>query len=265
MASFDEVRRALVAAYGPQPEEVLARCYMGLRRVAVSIEAGELAQAGIEAVMLRLPEILPAGMAKLEEIAELLKAGAAWQDQPRLPAGAVGGGQWTSDGSAGSECATPMEGQARSPATRVDPLIAEKAGFVSKHFNDAAKAAAELGVPVENILGISALESGWGKSSFAVHNNYFGIHHPAYLEVNSFPTKTAGVRGATFASYADSLKSFLHSSGYLVRGKSDPATFAAALQDSGKFGIDPDTGGKVPGYVAHSAATMRGLRPFLPK
>jgi hypothetical protein len=49
----------------------------------------------------------------------------------------------------------------------------------------------------------------------------------------------------------------------LIQGKSDPEAFAAALQNSGKFGINPDTGAKVPTYVPKVAATIRGLRAIV--
>jgi len=68
-----------------------------------------------------------------------------------------------------------------------------------------------------------------------------------------------GTKVATFASYADSLKSFMAISGSIVKGKADPREFAAALQNSGRFGIDPDTGTKLPGYVDGVALTIRGL------
>ncbi|MGC2523154.1 MAG: hypothetical protein WA417_11045, partial [Stellaceae bacterium] len=59
------------------------------------------------------------------------------------------------------------------------------------------------------------------------------------------------------------LKSFVAISGSLIRGKSDPVAFATALQNSGKFGIDPDTGAKVPSYVPDVAGTIRGLRAIV--
>jgi hypothetical protein len=65
------------------------------------------------------------------------------------------------------------------------------------------------------------------------------------------------------ASYAGSLKAFVALSRSLIRGKSDPEAFAAALQNSGKLGIDIRTGAKVPDYVDGVAGTIRGLRPIL--
>ncbi len=132
------------------------------------------------------------------------------------------------------------------------------------------KAADELGVPVENILGLSALESGWGNGDFtAAHddrpagNNYFSLHYPAPFATGYVKAKGSNSKVATFASYADSLRSFIAESGSTVRGISDPEAFARALQDSGKYGIDIDTGGKVRTYVSSTAATIRGLRPFV--
>jgi len=94
----DEVGHVLSAAYGPQPDAIVLRFHRGLRRAAASIEAGDLCRAGIEAVLLGLPDLTPDAMAKLNEIADLEKGGAAWENEPRIPAGQAGGGQWTADG-----------------------------------------------------------------------------------------------------------------------------------------------------------------------
>jgi hypothetical protein len=45
----------------------------------------------------------------------------------------------------------------------------------------------------------------------------------------------------------------------LIQGKRDPEAFATALQNSGKFGINPDTGAKVRTYPRDVARTIRGL------
>lgn len=67
---------------------------------------------------------------------------------------------------------------------------------------------------------------------------------------------------AKFASYADSLKSFVAISGSIVRGKRDPGAFAAALQNSGKFSVNQN-GVKVATYVSNVAGTIRGLRAIV--
>ena len=65
-----------------------------------------------------------------------------------------------------------------------------------------------LGIPVENILGLSALESTWGEHRFAAQgNNYFGIHYPAPF-ATGYVLSAGGTRVAMFASYADSVRSF---------------------------------------------------------
>jgi hypothetical protein len=95
--------RILSAAYGPQREDVIHRLHRGLGRAAKAIEAGDLCLAGIEAVLLRLPDLTPQALAKLAEVAELEKGGTAWQDEPRVPAGQPDGGQWTTaDGASGA-------------------------------------------------------------------------------------------------------------------------------------------------------------------
>jgi len=65
--------------------------------------------------MLRLPDLTPDAVTKLALVADLEKGGAAWENEPRIPAGQTGGGQWTTNGGAApppkpterSESATP--------------------------------------------------------------------------------------------------------------------------------------------------------------
>jgi len=70
------------------------------------------------------------------------------------------------------------------------------------------------------------------------------------------------VKEASFASYADSMRSFIEDYGNLVQGASNPAQFARSLQNSGKFGINPD-GTKVPTYVSDMVGTIQHLSPFI--
>jgi hypothetical protein len=79
----------------------------GLRRVASALEAEDLVLAGIEAVMLALPELDADAMAKLARFADLEKGGDDWCNEPRLPAGQPGGGQWTTGGG-GSATERPL-------------------------------------------------------------------------------------------------------------------------------------------------------------
>ncbi len=252
-----EIAEALRFAYGAAPGEI-ERCRRGLADIAQLLTAGEPAQAGIHAVQLAFPEIAPAGMAKLAHAASLQKYNPNWEQEPRIPDG-PGGGDWTNDGGAGAG-----DANLRPAAAPLNPVQAKKERFVDAHLADAQKAADQLGIPVENILGVSALESGWGKSRIAIDgNNFFGINYPAPHATGRLPALKPGPDFSKFASYADSLKSFVAISGSLIQDKSDPEAFAAALQNSGKFGIDPDTGAKVPTYVPDVAATIRGLRAIV--
>jgi hypothetical protein len=93
-----------------------------LRRAAKAIEAGDLCLAGIETVLLRLPDLTPSALAKLAEVAELEKGGTAWQDEPRVPAGQPDGGQWTTGEGAGgapavaAKPAAPVSSHETTPA-----------------------------------------------------------------------------------------------------------------------------------------------------
>ena len=216
-------------------------------------------QACIRAVQLAFPEIAPEGMAKLAHAASLQKDNPDWADEPREPPGNPGGGEWTNDGGTGAG-----DANIRPSAAPANPIQAMKERFVDAHLADAQKAADRLGIPVENILALSALASGWGSSRFAAQgNNYFGIHYPAPYATGYMQAKRGPAKVTIFASYADSLKSFVAVSGSLIQNKSDPEAFAAALQNSGKFGINTDTGTKMPAYVGSVAGTIRGLRAIV--
>ena len=110
--------RILSAAYGPQREDVILRLHRGLGRAAKAIEAGDLCLAGVETVLLGLPDPSPQALAKLAEVAELEKGGTAWQDEPRVPAGQPDGGQWTTGEGAGGAPTVPAK-----PAAAVSPHV----------------------------------------------------------------------------------------------------------------------------------------------
>jgi hypothetical protein len=93
-------------AYGAQSPDVIRRCHRGLARVAARLDSGDLTLAALEAVMIGSPDLAPPAMAKLAKLADLEKAGTAWEDQPRVPAGEHGGGQWTAEGGQGRSGST---------------------------------------------------------------------------------------------------------------------------------------------------------------
>ena len=114
----EKVGQIIRAAYGVQPDEVVLHLHRGLRYVAASIEAGDLCRAGIAAVLLSFPDLTLGAVAKLAEIADIEKDGAAWENEPRLPVGQAGGGQWTGDGGGASTAVT----SSRAADTRREPL-----------------------------------------------------------------------------------------------------------------------------------------------
>jgi hypothetical protein len=127
-ADVDQIMRV---AYGPQSEAVVSRLHRGLCRAAAAIEAGDLGRAGVEAVKLRLPELAPEAMAKLGEITDLQKDGSPWKDEPRVPAGQTGGGQWTTDGAAAATGGKPIRNNAsESVPSRAPRLKGPQRGAV---------------------------------------------------------------------------------------------------------------------------------------
>src|SRR5690348_5593835 len=62
-----------------------------------------------------------------------------------------------------------------------NPIYQKKKRFVDKYLTATKKTAKQLNVPVEYLLGLAAVESGWGVASrFAVQgNSFFSMHYPA--------------------------------------------------------------------------------------
>jgi hypothetical protein len=71
------------------------------------IEAGDLGRAGIQAVMLGFPDLAQDAARKLTAIADLEKAGTAWETEARVPADTSGGGQWTAGAGGAPTLAAP--------------------------------------------------------------------------------------------------------------------------------------------------------------
>jgi flagellum-specific peptidoglycan hydrolase FlgJ len=137
-----------------------------------------------------------------------------------------------------------------------------KQAFVNAHLADASIVARQLHVTPQEILGLSALESQWGTSRFAVGgNNYFGLHSGKYANQTGSMSclGSSSCSMATFGSYLDSAEAFAATKGALITNISDATTFAQTLQSRGGFGINTTTGQPVPNYVPNTAATINGL------
>lgn len=263
-----ELGKAMRLAYGEAEGEAIARHHRGLSRIAELLAAGQSTRARIHAVQLGFPDVGDDGMAKLARAATLRKFNPDWASEDRVADGQVGAGDWTDGGSGGGAKTKPKPQSSGSARRGVTP--AEKQKFVDDHLADAQEAAKQLHVPVENILGLSALEGGWGKASrFAREgNNFLSIYYPAPLAVAAIPAKDKTASGQTnklsaFASYRDCLQSFVRLYGPIVQGVGDPEQFATVLQEHKKYGINPDNGAPMPGFVHDAANTIRGLRPYI--
>jgi hypothetical protein len=132
--------------------------------------------------------------------------------------------------------------------------------WIASYRDTADKVATQLNTNVENILALSALESGWGKGRFALEgNNFFSLHAPPHWTGNTIQARgDAKIRLCKFTSYADCAQMFATVYGDLVRGKRDAFHFGSALQDAGKFGINPD-GSKVTTFVPELKETANSF------
>jgi hypothetical protein len=133
--SLDELSKVLGLAYGQQSPDAVQQRHRGLIRAAARLEAGDLALASIEAVMIGFPDLTPPAMAKLAKFADLEKAGDAWRTEPRIPAGQSGGGQWTTGGAeddlGGADNAAAGDGDDTNDAGRPRPESASARGSKS--------------------------------------------------------------------------------------------------------------------------------------
>ncbi len=149
----------------------------------------------------------------------------------------------------------PPESGIRPECDRRDPLNVKKLNWIAAHRKDAAAVAGGLEVTTEAILGLSALESGWGTGRFAQEaNNFFGLHWPASFAIGYLVARdNPAVKVAIFTNYRTSGESFAEDYGKYVRGLTDPADFGKALRDSGKFGVTTE------GYAARLAYAIRAV------
>ena len=103
--------------------------------------------------------------------------------------------------------------------------------FVKTHEADCQKIASDLQVPVENILGLAAHESWYGKGRIADKlNNYFSMHAPSKYQIG-FEAPLGDPKGkvSRFKDFKACADSFADRFGDAVTGKKDPADFAQAL------------------------------------
>lgn len=110
--------------------------------------------------------------------------------------------------------------------------------------------ARQIGVPTENILGLAAHESEYGKGRFALEgNNFFSMHAPAPLQTGTLTAKgNPNLKVATYSSFYQCGQSFLMRFGTGLRGKISPKEFGEALVAIHYNSGDSKTGGRT-GYA----------------
>ncbi len=129
------------------------------------------------------------------------------------------------------------------PCDERNPKNKRYLDFIRGHLADAKKLAGELHDLVQDVLGLSALESGFGGSNIAGRaHNFFGLKAPAPGETGTY----LNAEGETFASFPSATgflssgQSFVAEVGRFVTGVSDARTFADTLHHHG-FGVEnPD-------------------------
>jgi hypothetical protein len=95
LLTLDEMKQILRIAYGSVHSAVVERRCRGIARATQLMNIGSDALAQIHAVLIGFPEIEPEAMAKLAVAAALRKYNPDWEDEPRIPAGEPGAGEWT--------------------------------------------------------------------------------------------------------------------------------------------------------------------------
>lgn len=184
------------------------------------------------------------------------------QDVPDSP-GCIGDG----DGSDPSEPAAPAP---PSPP----PCAQGYQNWINAHGADAASVAKSSGTTEAEILGISALESGWGTGPFVGNgqNAFFNLEvvatatnpNPGLLPFStgwSIPSRAPNVRVATYSSYLTSAQSFAAVEGSLINGVTNATAFATILQQQAKFGIGPN--GPVASFIPDLTSIINKLTKCL--
>jgi len=187
---------------------------------------------------------IPRGQSVRARIKSSNKTGNPWHDSRS--------GEFTSGPNGTSTASTKAQKSGKEPLR--EKSDAQK--FIDAHQKDAVIIASSLNVPTENILGLSGLESFWGKGPFAKYNNFFSQHADKMVPFQTGTILTAqGQKMATFRSYIDSGRAFAALYGNAVRGIADPHAFAQALIKVRFNSGNAKTGGN-PNFASSTASTI---------
>ncbi|HEV2387328.1 MAG TPA: RHS repeat-associated core domain-containing protein [Candidatus Acidoferrales bacterium] len=164
-----------------------------------------------------------------------------------------------SSGGDGSGAGGGGSGGPASLCNPSNPYNARVLNFIRANLAAAEKLAAELSVPVENVLGLAGEECTYGTSTIARDaNNFFGLHAGAPGSVGTYTTgKGAVVARFPAPGFANSGQSLVDAFGNLVAGVTDPGAFAKALVPKFNSG-NLATGGN-PHFVALVTGAIQAI------
>jgi hypothetical protein len=135
--------------------------------------------------------------------------------------------------------------------------------WILKHREDANEVAATLKTTVQNILGLAAVESDFGRNRFVTDgNNFFAL---TATKENPLPGQIGlaiamgdpNVGIAKFQNFLACGRAFAQTKGQLIVNETDPARFASILQNRGRFGIGPR--GPLTAYVKELTRVIHEL------
>ena len=212
------IQKVLFGAEGGDPD----RLFVLSQGIAKALSAGELALAQIYGLRIPIAGLDSGQLRKLTAVAPSLKANFS-PDEPRIPAGEPGGGQWT-DGSGGGEgSAEPNSAEPRIPAGGRAPAA------VAVGTTAAVAATDEAAASIFGALGRVALA---GLSDLAA-----GMAAPtAFLGVLFLPTNSSLVSEGTLPGRPDLSYRYDQDTGVLDIYRQDDA--GRQLLASSHIGVD---------------------------
>jgi len=154
------------------------------------------------------------------------------------------------------EPSTPKPGGPSDPDKPCKCGYAQCCKFIREHQDDASRIAEQISNTKENVLALSAYESGWGSGHFAAVGAFFNLESRTKNPRGPLPPPFANSTGweaaptpnaqgfyalvAKYSSYGDSADSFAKYKGHLFKDKTSADEFGRIAHANG-FGIDPGT------------------------
>lgn len=206
------IQKVLLGAQGDDPD----RLFVLSRGIAKALNDGELALAQIYGLRIPVARLDSGELRKLTAVSPMIKANFN-PDQPRVPAGGPGGGEWTDDGGGGSET-VPLAAPVGATAA---PLAAPVGAT--------AAAAAETATSIFGPLGRTAIA--------ALSDLAAGMAAPtAFLGVLFLPTNSSLISEGLLPGRPDLSYRYDRDTGILDIFRQDDASRLRVA--SGHIGVD---------------------------